>query len=297
MQNLAIGSSGQAVMDLQKMLNANGFQLAVDGKFGPLTQNALKSYQGSHNLVPDGIYGPKTAAVLSPQPTKPAPTPVKQTVPQAPPPVGTQFAMAAAGTNAVQQAATLGTPPNSFADALDAAQKNPDIISKYADMAKLDKQSFTQQIQAAQTQYGTQAEQYRRQFENERKMLSEQQAASGTAYSGFRGKAQQDLSKTEAGIVTSSRSQQQQALNQLTSQFESKYGTGATPQASLTLQNPLLGGVSASGLKQNVGGADVLGGQLAGGITGTFEPTKRADIATEASNIYQSNPALGTLTQ
>lgn len=281
MQNLSIGSSGQAVMDLQKMLNANGAKLVVDGKFGPLTQAALKSYQGSHGLTPDGIYGPKTAAVLNPPKTITS-TPTTTTK------VSPQKAVLTAVADVAKNAATIGKPPVSFAEALDLASKDPNIIAKYADMAKLDKQGFLQQVQAMQAQYSTQAQQQKMDFERDRKSLAEMNAAAGTAYSGFRGKAQSDLAKTQAGIITSTRSQQQQQLNALTSAFEGKYGTGATPKASLTLENPLAGNVSISGLDQTGGGTSTLAGQQAGGITGTVAPAKAAEIRGSALDAYNT---------
>ncbi len=176
--------------------------------------------------------------------------------------------------------------------ALAAAATDPVLIAKYADALKMDSASFMQGLTALQTATSTQAQQYQQQFEAERKALAEQQAAAGAAYSGFRGKAQQDLSNTESGIVTSSRSQLQQQLNQLTSSFESKYGTSATPSASVNFADPYAGaGTSISGL--NIPGANgnsTISGQLAGGVTGTQIAAKQADINAEAQQMV----ALGT---
>ena len=36
----------------------------ADGKFGPATRSVLRRFQKSHGLVPDGVYGPLTAAAL-----------------------------------------------------------------------------------------------------------------------------------------------------------------------------------------------------------------------------------------
>ena len=54
------------VEGLQRALNALGAnpQLAIDGDNGPLTANAVKTYQRSHDLVPDGIAGSATIVVI-----------------------------------------------------------------------------------------------------------------------------------------------------------------------------------------------------------------------------------------
>jgi peptidoglycan hydrolase-like protein with peptidoglycan-binding domain len=74
------GSSGSAVMALQRQLNAHGASLGVDGQFGPATETAVKNYQSSRNLSVDGIAGPQTWSSLvstagSPPPPPPPPPP------------------------------------------------------------------------------------------------------------------------------------------------------------------------------------------------------------------------------
>lgn len=54
------GSKGEFVKKLQRLLNANGSHLKVDGDFGVLTENAVIEYQASHDLVKDGVAGVKT---------------------------------------------------------------------------------------------------------------------------------------------------------------------------------------------------------------------------------------------
>ena len=51
------GSKGKQVKTLQRLLNAFGHNLDVDGSFGSLTQSALKSYQKTYNREIDGICG------------------------------------------------------------------------------------------------------------------------------------------------------------------------------------------------------------------------------------------------
>lgn len=61
---LARGSKGSAVKELQTALNARGAGLAVDGDFGPKTDAAVRAFQKTNSLVVDGIVGPKTWAAL-----------------------------------------------------------------------------------------------------------------------------------------------------------------------------------------------------------------------------------------
>jgi len=58
------GDTGPAVANLQRLLDAHGANLAVDGDFGPATENALLAFQRSVGLTPDGIAGPLTFKAL-----------------------------------------------------------------------------------------------------------------------------------------------------------------------------------------------------------------------------------------
>lgn len=63
--NLKTGSRGESVKKLQTLLNnCNNAGLNVDGIFGKNTRAAVIAFQKNHGLVPDGIYGPATAAKL-----------------------------------------------------------------------------------------------------------------------------------------------------------------------------------------------------------------------------------------
>lgn len=55
MPTLMIGASGKDVETLQEKLNKAGYNLLVDGEFGPRTQNAVKQFQVKNQLTPDGI--------------------------------------------------------------------------------------------------------------------------------------------------------------------------------------------------------------------------------------------------
>jgi peptidoglycan hydrolase-like protein with peptidoglycan-binding domain len=60
------GSHGEGVRSVQERLNLLGATpaLAVDGSFGPLTDQAVRFFQASHRLVVDGIVGPETNPML-----------------------------------------------------------------------------------------------------------------------------------------------------------------------------------------------------------------------------------------
>lgn len=66
-RTLRRGSRGEDVTDLQTRLNAAGSAepaLNTDGIFGRLTGAAVREYQSTHDLVPDGVVGPLTWASL-----------------------------------------------------------------------------------------------------------------------------------------------------------------------------------------------------------------------------------------
>lgn len=59
------GSRNEYVKHWQMFLNLNGYNCgAVDGIFGSKTEAAVKKWQKEHNLVADGIIGPKTWASI-----------------------------------------------------------------------------------------------------------------------------------------------------------------------------------------------------------------------------------------
>ena len=60
------GSKGEAVTELQALLNQAGHPISVDGWFGDATEAAVRAYQAAQTppLVTDGIAGAQTLATL-----------------------------------------------------------------------------------------------------------------------------------------------------------------------------------------------------------------------------------------
>lgn len=57
---ISYGSSGDDVKELQKLLNANGYNLDIDGIWGDQTDDAVRKYQKQSGLTVDGIVGTQT---------------------------------------------------------------------------------------------------------------------------------------------------------------------------------------------------------------------------------------------
>lgn len=58
--SLQVGSRGDRVRILQRLLAVKGIAVSVDGIFGPMTQNAIVQFQMERGLTIDGIAGPQT---------------------------------------------------------------------------------------------------------------------------------------------------------------------------------------------------------------------------------------------
>lgn len=56
---------GYSIAQTQRLLNAKGYTLAVDGYYGPGTRAAVADFQKKHGLTVDGYAGPATQAALS----------------------------------------------------------------------------------------------------------------------------------------------------------------------------------------------------------------------------------------
>lgn len=112
LEGLCRGSSGPAVKALQEQLNARGGTLELDGKFGPLTEAALKKFQADAGCTGAGRVDAATVAALKAPVTTPATTPA-----------ATDNVAATCSANA-DRAKTLGTaspPSKPSAPALPAA--------------------------------------------------------------------------------------------------------------------------------------------------------------------------------
>ncbi|ASK62400.1 cell wall-binding protein [Virgibacillus phasianinus] len=62
---ISAGDRGEAVSDVQSVLNNNGYDLNVDGIFGPITNDAVRDFQQDNDLLVDGIVGPHTKKALN----------------------------------------------------------------------------------------------------------------------------------------------------------------------------------------------------------------------------------------
>ena len=60
-----LGSRGEGVKLLQRLLVQWGYQLTADGDYGPRTMEAVTAFQQAEDLVADGIAGQKTMARLA----------------------------------------------------------------------------------------------------------------------------------------------------------------------------------------------------------------------------------------
>jgi cell wall-associated NlpC family hydrolase len=59
-----LGSSGNAVRQVQQRLRDRGWNISVDGTFGPTTDKVVRSFQQDKQLHDDGVVGPKTWEAL-----------------------------------------------------------------------------------------------------------------------------------------------------------------------------------------------------------------------------------------
>ena len=77
------GMKGDEVSNLQTSLKNAGYNIDVDGSFGPQTLEAVKQYQSANGLTVDGMVGPQTSAVLFGGSSSGAPTVSQPSTPKA----------------------------------------------------------------------------------------------------------------------------------------------------------------------------------------------------------------------
>lgn len=164
-----------------------------------------------------------------------------------------------------------------IAEALKVAQSDPDIATKYRDSLKISTEQLQDTIKNYQSELTQGLSDTQRNFIEDKKAVDEAAAAAGRVYSGFRGQAQDKLSKDTGSIIESTRREAQKALKSTQSAFEQKYGTKALDTAggltSLSFQNPL------TGIVENISATPT------GGITGTEEIAKKEDILSKQADI------------
>jgi hypothetical protein len=61
---LVRGDEGADVSAVQELLVRRGYQIKVDGKYGPATEEAVRQFQRANGLNPDGRVGPLTREKL-----------------------------------------------------------------------------------------------------------------------------------------------------------------------------------------------------------------------------------------
>lgn len=61
---LRTGDFGQDVSDIQASLADRGYDVVIDGDFGPATSEAVKAFQKANGLEADGLVGPSTYRAL-----------------------------------------------------------------------------------------------------------------------------------------------------------------------------------------------------------------------------------------
>ncbi len=59
-----MGDEGSEIAELQGQLIELGYDLVADGAFGPAMADAVKAFQASQGIKPDGMIGPATYAAL-----------------------------------------------------------------------------------------------------------------------------------------------------------------------------------------------------------------------------------------
>jgi cell wall-associated NlpC family hydrolase len=59
-----LGDTGQEISEIQQALASSGYDVSVDGDFGPATQEAVRQFQRDHHLTADGLVGDQSYQAL-----------------------------------------------------------------------------------------------------------------------------------------------------------------------------------------------------------------------------------------
>lgn len=161
--------------------------------------------------------------------------------------------------------------------ALTAAQTDPTIVATYGDAAKEGLQALQFNLGQINASWNTATAVQNQNLLQQKKDLADQYAAAGTAYSGFRQQAKEQLATSQADVIQSSRSQLQQQLQSLGSQYESQFGSSATPS------------LVVNGVGQTPGAQFT----PIGGITGTQPLSQQQAVLSKQQSIYadEANPS------
>lgn len=323
MTALQTGATGDSVKQLQDWLVSQNYMTHDQvntgyGIYGPATTSAVAKWQTDHGVENSsgvGQWGPKSIAAFqtTTKNTNTSSNTSNSTSSDAnqpiPPPAGvdpalwgridpgTQAAIAGMGSVLMKQLEQNQPVPVALTtEDLDAlykqAQSDPVIAQYYGERLRTGQQQFQQDLSYLQGGAGDQARQQQMQFESDRKALAEQHAAAGTAYSGFRGQAQQKLGDLESGIVQSSRRNLQKQLTDATQAFETKYGTSATNPATAQFQDPYqASNYSLSSLYKPSGGPmnTLLTGTTIGNVAGSEKQAALGDTEQQYQDLINKS--------
>lgn len=151
--------------------------------------------------------------------------------------------------------------------ALLAAQTDPNIVAKYGDAAKLAAKDVEFNLGQISANYATAQTQQQLELAREKQDLEKQIGKAGQAYSGYRKQAETLLGAQQANVIQSTKSRLQQQLQELGRGYEGTFGSDALKK----LQKISAGGESYNAI---------------GGIKGTIDMQKQADILNKQAQIY-----------
>jgi hypothetical protein len=117
-----------------------------------------------------------------------------------------------------------------FNKAMQTAANDPEISQRYGEALQTAVANTQTTLQELTGQYTREEAQRQREIINQNKVLSEQEAAAGRAFSGFRQQAKQKLATEQGDVIESSRQQLKQSMRSTLQPFETRYGTEALTQ-------------------------------------------------------------------